>query len=108
MVRAPMVAEEFQAWSDGPVEPNLHSENKYHHSSSTSTHLPSADVGRLSNADKAVIDSVLDFYGSFSKQQLIDKTHAETPWQEARAGIGDGERSKTPLSQSSMKAFYAL
>ena len=24
-----IVVEEFQAWSDGPVEPNLHSENKY-------------------------------------------------------------------------------
>ena len=103
-----IVVEEFQAWSGGPVEPNLHSENKYHRSSPTSTNLPSADVGRLSDADKAVIDSVLDFYGSFSKQELIDQTHAETPWREARAGVADGERSKTPLSQSSMKAFYAL
>ena len=103
-----IVVEEFQAWSGGPVEPNLHSENKYHRSSPTSTNLPSADIERLSDADKAVIDSVLDFYGSFTKQKLIDQTHSETPWREARAGVADRERSKAPLSQSSMKTFYAL
>lgn len=103
-----IVVEEFQAWSGGPVEPNLHSENKYHRSSPTSTNLPSADVGRLSDADKAMIDSVLDFYGSFTKQKLIDQTHSETPWREARAGVADRERSKAPLSQSSMKTFYTL
>src|SRR5699024_1695919 len=103
-----IVVEEFQAWSGGPVEPNLHSENKYHRSSPTSTNLPSADVGRLSDADKAIIDSVLDFYGSFTKQKLIDQTHAEPPWTEARAGVEDRDRSKAPLSQSSRKTFYAL
>ncbi|MGO3069707.1 Panacea domain-containing protein [Corynebacterium casei] len=103
-----MVSEEYQAWSDGPVEPNLHSENKYHRSSPTSTNLPSADIERLSDADKAVIDSVLDFYGSFSTHELNELVKTESPWQDARAGVADGEPSKNPLSQSSLKAFYAL
>lgn len=103
-----MITEEFQAWADGPVEPKLHSENKYNRSSATSTSLPSANFDRLSDSDKAVIDSVLDFYGKLSKEELIEKTHAETPWQEARRGEVDGAPSKNPLSQSTMKTFYAL
>lgn len=103
-----MVTEEFQAWADGPVEPNLHSENKYNRSSSTSTSLPSANLDRLSDSDKAVIDSVLDFYGKLSKEELIEKTHGESPWLEARKGVPDGTPSKNPLSQSTMKKYYAL
>ena len=106
--RRSMVVEEFQAWPDGPVEPNLRSQTTYSHSSSTSTDLPSAEVDRLSDADKAIIDSVLDFYGNFSAQELIKLTQAETPWQEARFDVSEDEPSKAPLSQSSLKAFYAL
>lgn len=103
-----MNTEEFQAWADGPVEPKLHSENKYNRSNQWSTVLPSADIDRLSDSDKAVIDSVLDFYGNLTKDELIEQTHAESPWQEARRGVAEGAPSKNPLSQSAMKAVYAI
>lgn len=103
-----MIAEEFQAWKDGPVEPNLHSENKYHRRHYYSSELPSAEVENLTDADRAVIDSVLEFYGTLTKEELIDKTHSEEPWLEAREGIVDEAPSQKPLSQSTMKSFYAL
>lgn len=103
-----MISDEFQAWKDGPVEPKLHSENKYNRSSNVSTTLPSADVSRLSDYDKAVIEAVLDFYGDFTRQELIDRTHQEKPWQEAREGVEEDAPSQKPLSQATMKAFYAL
>lgn len=103
-----MVVEEFQAWPDGPIEPNLHSQITYSRSSSTPTEFPSANTDRLSDTDKAIIDSVIDFYGDFSAQELIELTQAETPWQEARVDVSEDEPSSAPLSQSSMKAFYAL
>lgn len=103
-----MVAEEFQAWPDGPVEPNLHSQITHSRSSSTPTEFPSANTDRLSDTDKAIIDSVIDFCGDFSTQELIEKSQAETPWQDVRVCDVDGQRSNTPLSQSSMKAFYAI
>lgn len=103
-----MIADEFQAWADGPVEPKLHSENKYDRSDAMSTRLPSADVTRLAELDRAIIDSVLEFYGSFSQSELIERTHDETPWKEAREGVEDGAPSRRPLSQSTMKSFYAI
>ncbi|HAT1504288.1 Panacea domain-containing protein [Corynebacterium striatum] len=104
----PMVAEEFQAWTDGPVEPNLHAENRYHRSAPMSPALPSAEVSKLSAEDRAIIDAVLEYYGNFSKSELIALTHAEQPWLEARQGLPDWAPSRNPLSQSTMRRFYAV
>jgi hypothetical protein len=104
----PMVAEEFQAWTDGPVEPNLHAENRYHRSGPMSAILPSAKVSNLSEDDKAIIDAVLEFYGDLNKDELIALTHSEQPWAEARQGVSEGAPSRNPLSQSTMRRFYAV
>jgi len=65
-------------------------------------------LGRISDSDKAIIDSVLEFYGAFSKEELIELTQSEPPWREARKDVASGESSWNPLSQSTAKAFYAL
>ncbi|MCQ4611800.1 Panacea domain-containing protein [Corynebacterium sp. CCUG 51687] len=103
----PLFAEEFQAWADGPVEPKLHTENRYCRRGITDTQLPSSDVSRLTAQDIETIDAVLDFYGGFTKEELINRTHSEMPWLKARAGLAAGERSRNPVSQSSMRRFYA-
>lgn len=103
----PLFAEEFQAWADGPVEPKLHAENRYDRRGVTGTWLPSADVSRLSAEDTETIDAVLEFYGDFTKEELIDRTYSELPWLQARAGLPAGERSRNPVSPSSMRRFYA-
>lgn len=104
----PIITDEFQAWADGPVVPNLNSETKTKGSDSTPPALPSADLGRLSDTDEAIIDSVVAFYGAFSKEELVERTQAELPWLEARKGVLPGEPSRNPVSQSTMKAYYAL
>lgn len=104
----PMFAEEFQAWADGPVEPKLHAENRYDRPGITSTKLPSANLSRLKEEDIAIIEAVLEFYGGLTKEELIDRTHSEAPWLEARAGLPEGERSRNPVSQSAMRRFYAV
>lgn len=103
-----MVTQEFQAWPDGPVEAILHSQTIYQHSGSTSMTLPSANADRLLDADKASIDSILDFFRSFPTHELNELVKTESTWQDARAGVADGEPSKNPLSQASMKASYVL
>lgn len=103
-----MIADDFQALADGPVAPKLHFENKNKGSNSTPPIFPSEELGRLSDSDKAIIDSVLKFYGAFSKEELIERTQAELPWLEARKDVSSGEPSRHPLSQSTMKAYYAL
>lgn len=102
----PLCAEEFQAWEQGPVEPKLYAENRCGCNGMT-TQFPSADLSRLTNEDIEIIDAVLDFYGEFTTEQLLDRVHSETPWLEARAGLSEGERGCNPVSQSAMRRFYA-
>ncbi len=103
----PVFAEEFQAWADGPVEPKLYAENHYDRVG-MATKLPSADLSRLTSEHIEIIDAILDFYGEFTKEQLIERTHSEKPWLEARAGLSEGEPSRNPVSQSAMRRFYAV
>lgn len=103
----PMISEEFQAWTDGPVEPQLHAANRYNRSSLLSTDIPGSDVSRLSDDDMLIIDSIIDYYGDLSKLELIELTHSEQPWLEARKNIPDGEKSRAPLSEATMRRFYS-
>lgn len=103
-----IIEDEFQAWKDGPVEPKLFRENRYGRASQHATTLPNANVGALSEPELALIDAVLCFYGTFSAETLIKRTHAEGPWLVARAGLEPQDPATVPISQHEMKKHYAL
>lgn len=102
----PLFADEFQAWPDGPVARDLHRINKYERDFTLATTLPGANVAALSAEALQAIDAVLDFYGGLSTQQLIDLTHADSPWLHARAGLGAQEPSARALSKAEMRRCY--
>lgn len=95
----------FEAWVDGPVCPVLYRENKSR-TSTFSSDLRGANAANLSIDQRAVVNSVLDFYGGWCKQQLIEKTHGELPWVEAREGLGKHAYSDRELSRETMMRFY--
>lgn len=103
----PIFAEDFQAWRDGPVCSELHRVNKYE-KPYLSTHIPEANAEALSSRQKAVIDSVLAFYGSMTKIQLIELTHSERPWLEARGDLPETAPSKNLLREDTMKSTYVM
>ncbi|MGR6901617.1 Panacea domain-containing protein [Glutamicibacter sp. BSL13] len=103
----PIFDEGFQAWKDGPACSELHRVNKYE-KHPFSTRIPDANVEALSPRQKAVVDSVLSFYGSMTKEQLIERTHAERPWLEARGNLPETAPSKNSLREETMKSTYVL
>lgn len=103
----PLVDDEFQAWSDGPVAPRLHQANKYSRTDKTSTELPGANPGNVTPAQQAMIDAVIDFYGSMSKPEIIERTHGEDPWKTARGDLGPDEKCWNNIDIDEMKRFYS-
>lgn len=103
----PIFEEDFQAWRDGPVCAELHRVNKYE-KPALSTAIPGANTRNLSSRQMAVIDSILGFYGSMNRQQLIDLTHSERPWREARGDLPDGSSSTNLLREDIMKSTYVM
>lgn len=99
----PLVSNEFQAWTDGPVEPDLYRENKYLRSEETSTELPGADVRTIGDDEERIIEAVIAFYGNKTSRELIELTLSERPWIIARGQMEPEAKSNEPISQLEMK-----
>lgn len=97
---------DFEAWPDGPVSRKLYRENKYG-AGMMGSKIPGADADALSDRTRAIVDAVLSRYGSMTKKELIDRTHAEDPWIEARGGLPPEASSTSRLSERTMRRYYA-
>jgi len=102
---APLFPERIEAWSLGPVVPELFAWHKGHFSVEADV-FPNGDVSRLSKDQRETIDSVLDFYAHRTAQWLSDLSHSEPPWRDARAGIPEGQRGGVEITLESMAEYY--
>ena len=75
---APLFDEEFEAWANGPVCPELF----------------------------YTIDTVLEHYGNHNAQRLSQLTHMEDPWNEARKGVPIGVGCSNIITKESMAMYY--
>lgn len=70
--------------------------------------IPQGDPGRLSTEQKETIDAVLIYYGQKSAHWLMDKTHSEAPWKQAReGGSEDGPGFVKTISFQAIKDYYS-
>ncbi len=99
--------EEFQAWRNGPVNPDLYQRYRDEYPV-TSTMVP-GDSATLSEDQQDTIDHVLKAYGDKSPQWLSDLTHAEDPWRNAcdRAHPQAGEHCDEVIAKTEMLEYYA-
>lgn len=106
-----------QAWVNGPVYRSVYNMFKDSFFRNESLH-PIVDGNaeiELSKKIKALkleeeqvnlINSVLKFYAPKDDGTLVLKTHTDSPWNEAREGLGSFDRSTNTISVDSMFDFY--
>ncbi len=101
---SPLFEEDFQAWENGPVCPELFfkTQGKYKVSASDET----GGNGDLSENQKDTIDRVLAHYGGHDAQWLSQLTHMEDPWIKAREGMPAGARCINIITKESMALYY--
>lgn len=101
---APLFNEDFEAWANGPVCPELFfkTQGKYSVCAADET----GGEGDLTEEQKNTIDSILDYYGKHNAQWLSQLTHLEAPWKNARAGIPNNAGSNRIISKESMALYY--
>ena len=101
----PIFNEEFQAWANGPVNPELFSKHK-------GVYLLSKDFlaeytgFQFNDEDNRTIKAVLSFYGDKEPFYLSELTHMERPWRDARGSTPLGEASSEVISKESMQDYY--
>ena len=53
------------------------------------------------------IDAVLDYYGNYTSSELVNLTHQEDPWKNAREGILDNAPSHAKITKDKIAEYYS-
>lgn len=101
---SPLFNEDFQAWANGPVCPELFFKTQGNYSVSAKDE--NSGTGNLSAEQKETIEKVLEYYGSHDAQWLSQLTHMEDPWINARKGVLSGTGCNNVISKESMAMYY--
>lgn len=101
---APLFAEDFQAWANGPVCPELF--YKTQGSFTAAAEDETGGEGDLTDTQTETIDRVLAHYGKHDAQWLSQLTHMEDPWIKARAGLPAGVGCTNIITKESMAEYY--
>jgi uncharacterized phage-associated protein len=100
----PLFRERIEAWTNGPVVPDLY---RHHKGLFKVSAWPKGDPEKLTEVQRETVDAVLDYYGKKPSQWLSDLTHREAPWMEARKGLGPGDPGRREISHASMAEYYS-
>ncbi len=77
----PLFAERIEAWTHGPVVPDLyHAYSKYE--GNAIPNPETVDVAAFSKDEIDLMEEVYSVYGQFSAWKLRNMTHDEPPWAE--------------------------
>lgn len=94
----PFFDEDFEAWTHGPVCPNIYHHYKQYGASPIQIDSE-IEIDQFSQDQLELLEEIYDVFGQFSAWKLRNMTHEEAPWKdkEATAGI---------IEKSSMMEFY--
>ncbi len=101
----PIFPERIEAWASGPVVPDLFQAHKGKFEIGPQD-LVQGSPENLSSDEIDTVLAVLEHYGDKSAQWLVDLTHMEEPWKEARGHCGPGEKCSNEVTHGSMAEYY--
>jgi len=101
----PLFREKIEAWANGPVILGLYEKHRGHFEVSRilGGHPDELDVDQ-----SETVDAVLKVYGDKTSSWLIQLTHSEAPWRNARKRehLGIGERGNAEILLDDMAEYY--
>lgn len=101
----PLFAEDFEAWANGPVCPELFQKHKGQFLVDVSLFADIPDY-EFTEDEIATMTEVLKYYGDKEPQWLSELTHKEEPWKSARVGVPVGATCNNIISKESMQQYY--
>ena len=100
----PLFEEAIEAWANGPVVRELFD---YHRGMYEISAMPIGNSRLLDQEQRDTVDAVLEYYGDKSAQWLIELTHMEDPWVQARKGLPPLERGNRVIPLDTMADYYS-
>ena len=102
----PLFEEEIQAWANGPVVPALYARHQGIFKIGPSHNCLGGNSQSLTDNERENIDCVLHTYGEKEPMWLVQLSHVELPWKEARGSLPPGVRCTNVISHASMAEYY--
>ncbi len=101
----PLFAQDIEAWVSGPVVRDVWNEYKTYKYSD----IPAPDnfEKEFEEDELEVLEEVWNAYGELSAKHLVELTHSEMPWLNARKELEPAEKSTKIISPDDMKSYYA-
>lgn len=100
----PLFRDRIEAWTYGPVVRSLW---ETHRNQPYVMNVPRGNPDALDDAAKATVRSVLAFYGAKSPGWLVDLSHRERPWRDARGPIHPDAKSDAEITPEAMAAYFS-
>lgn len=101
----PIFQEDFEAWVNGPVCPELFHKHKGMYSITTDD-FPFGDSSNLSEDQKDTIDIVIRDYGVFDPYDLREISHSEAPWKNTRGDLDPKANCTRIITKDCMGEYY--
>jgi uncharacterized phage-associated protein len=99
----PLIEEEFQAWTHGPVSLSIWSKYK---GSNWNALEPERNI-RVHDDISSFLSAVYDEYGQFSASKLEELTHSEYPWRLTRGNLPLEAACDKGISKIVTRNYYA-
>ncbi len=101
----PLFKSRIEAWANGPVCPELYSAHRGWFEIDLSD-LKKGSKDGLTEKQKDTIKRVIKFYGPRPAYWLVQLSHQEKPWLQARNGCPEGENCSNEITLQSMMEYY--
>jgi uncharacterized phage-associated protein len=101
----PLFDEDFEAWANGPVCPELFRKHKGRYKVDSGLFEDTAE-GVFNAANTETMGAVIRDYGDKEPYWLSEATHMEAPWKDARRGLAPGENGSNVITKESMQLYY--
>lgn len=106
--RLPLFEEDFQAWVNGPVCPDLFCVHKHRYVIGSEELCGHGDPSSLSSHEQALIRRVCEVFSGYDGNELSCLTHEELPWKQAREGCSQTDRCSKVISIESIREYYDI
>jgi uncharacterized phage-associated protein len=101
----PLFRQQIEAWTNGPVVSDVYAQFKGSRNGITPERA-GEPTATLPATEAALVEMVWRQYACYTPVRLIDMTHAEPPWREARGTLPPKEHSSAPLSLTTMRDYF--
>lgn len=98
--------EDCEAWIHGPVYRDIYFKYNDHGYNPIKDNLKQFECFDLSDSEREVLDTVINYFGCYSGKILESITHIEAPWKETRDGLAEDEASNRIIEKDLIEKYF--